>query len=237
MTTLIDSEKKRAVKKAFHTLEGKLFTTALFLVCASAALIIVISFIYKDISVKLLSMIATHLLSGRAGGISVGLNAQLPDWAVIITATTIDSLVVLLLYPLFVLSCRRYFKPKLLKNVLDRSMNAAEKSKSKIRKYGAVGLFFFVWFPLHMTGPLVGSIIGFMLGLNTLINLAIVITGTFLAVLSWVYVLRNLITAAGRYSFIIPITVIVIAAALLAVLKLKKPKPDRQCKKSEPPSQ
>lgn len=225
MTSLIDSEKKRAVKKAFHTIEGKILTTGLFLICGAAAFLIIISFIYKDIAGKLLTVIGTHLLSGRAGGISIGLNSNLPEWLIIITATSIDSLVVFVLYPLFVLSYRRYFKPKFLRSVIDRSVDAAQKSHSRVRKYGMIGLLLFVWFPLHMTGPLVGSILGFMIGLHTAVTLVIVISGTFLAVLSWVYLFKNLITLTGRYSFYIPLGVIIIAVSLLVFLRLRKKKP------------
>lgn len=236
MTSLIDSEKKRAVKKAFNTIEGKILTTGLLLICGAAALLIIISYIYRDTAGKLLTVIATHLLSGRAGGISVGLNSGLSEWLVIITATSIDSLVVFILYPLFVLSYRRYFKPKFLRNVLNRSVNAAEKSKVKIRKYGMMGLLFFVWFPLHMTGPLVGSILGFMLGLHTAVTLVIVISGTFFAVLSWVYLFKNLITLTGRYSFYIPLAVIVIAVSLLVILRLRKKKPSPETQDTAAPS-
>ena len=51
------------------------------------------------------------------------------------------------------------------------------KYSSFFEKYGKYGLFLFVWFPFWMTGPVVGSIIGFLIGITHLHTMLIVITG------------------------------------------------------------
>jgi uncharacterized membrane protein len=168
---------------------------------------------------QLLSMVTAHLISGRAGGISVGLEAGISEWIVILNATVIDSIIVLLVYPLFVFSQRNLLRGTFLKGVLQTSIESAQKGQARIRRFGIAGLLFFVWFPLHMTGPLAGSIIGYFLRLHPYLNIAVVLTGTFLAVLSWVFLFGELIDSLGDYSYLIPL--IVVSAALIGFLLLR----------------
>ncbi len=212
---------KEERKKMLNTDEGKLFIFGVALGMIWIFGLFFLTFFKSTFSLKLLSMIATHLISGRAGGISMGLELGLPSWITILNATIIDSLVVLLVYPLFVFSYKNMFKNKFLKGVLDSSILTAQKEQEKISKFGIIGLLLFVWFPLHMTGPLVGAIIGYFIGLKPYLNITIVITGTFLAVVSWVIFLRKMIDVTGAFSFLIPVFVIVIALIGFLVIRYK----------------
>jgi len=211
-------------KKLLNTDEGKLFVFGVVLGVIWIFGLFFLTFFKSTFSLKLLSMIATHLISGRAGGISMGLKLGLPSWTTIINATIIDSLVVLLVYPLFVLSYKNMFKNKFLKGMLDSSILTAQKEQEKISKFGIIGLLLFVWFPLHMTGPLVGAIIGYFIGLKPYLNITIVLTGTFLAVVSWVIFLRKMIDVTGAFSFLVPVFVIVIALIGFLVIRYKQRK-------------
>lgn len=204
---------KREDARYLSTDEGKLFVSGVVVGILWVFGLIILSLNKSIMALKLLSMIATHLVSGRAGGISLGLELSLPEWIIILNATIIDSLVVLLLYPLFVLSYAKIPSNTFIKSVLDKSIHTAQKRQEKISHFGIIGLLLFVWFPLHMTGPLVGAIIGYFIGLKSLINIIVVLTGTFLAVISWVIFFRNMMLVTGSFSFFIP--VFVIAAALI----------------------
>ncbi len=80
----------------------------------------------------------------------------------------------------------------------------------------------FVWFPLHMTGPLVGSIIG----LKTFLNLTVVLTGTFLAVVSWVIFFGKILGVTGSFSYLIPVFVITMAVVGFFVIRQRHKKSD-----------
>jgi uncharacterized membrane protein len=127
----------------------------------------------------------------------------------------IETIYVLILYPLFVFSWHRLLVVKWLKKTFERTQKAAETHKDKVQKYGIIGLFVFVWFPFWMTGPVVGSVIGFLLGLRLWVNMAVVLAGTYAAIFGWAFVLRKLHKQVASYS---SYAAMVIMALLLFVI-------------------
>jgi hypothetical protein len=77
-------------------------------------------------------------------------------------------------------------------------------------------LFIFVWFPFWMTGPVVGSVIGFLLGLKVWLNMTVVLAGTYVAIIGWAFFLRQLHDQVASYSsyaaMVLMVLLIVIAA-------------------------
>ncbi len=72
-----------------------------------------------------------------------------------------------------------------------------------------------------MTGPLVGAIIGYFLRLKPYVNIAVVLGGTFLAVVSWVIFFRKIISVSGEFSFLIPVVVIAMALIVFVVIRTR----------------
>lgn len=199
------------MEKLLKSAEGRLFLFGLFLDVLSLLALTLLFVLHSPWALKIVSMMASHLVSGRAGGISVGVEMGLPKWFIVIGATLVDSQIVLLLYPLFVFSYKNMVEIRFLKGMLDSSRRVAEQQKENISRFGIVGLILFVWFPLHMTGPLVGAIIGYFIGLKPYQNITVVLTGTFLAVLSWVVFFSKMMVAIGEFSFLIPLTILLAA--------------------------
>jgi uncharacterized membrane protein len=204
------------------TPEGKIFATGISLGCAWVALLIGLTWTQHVVSGHLLRMLATGMVAGRAGGISLGQAMGLPTWLIVVNATMADCLTVLLLYPLFVFSTKNLVKLPLVDRVLGDSIRRAEARKSWVSRYGLIGLLFFVWFPLHMTGPLAGSIIGYFMGFHPYLTMAIVITGTFLAVLCWTYLFHTIAAWAGDLSYLIPVFVILVALIAFLVVRAQQ---------------
>ncbi len=75
---------------------------------------------------------------------------------------------------------------------MDQQHNFVEKYHEKIHKYGLYGLFAFVWFPFWMTGPAVGAMIGYVMGLRHWVTLSVVLSGTLLAIFGWAWFLNAL---------------------------------------------
>ncbi len=138
------------------------------------------------------AMTAVHLVSGRAAGLSYGFAHGLGNSAVILVNMIIESALVLICYPLFVFSFRKLLVIKSLNRFIEITHRAAEANHHRIKKYGIAGLLLFVWFPFWMTGPLVGSVIGFLIGLSPLVNMTVVLSGTYLAMISWALLLGEL---------------------------------------------
>lgn len=153
-----------------------------------------------DESQVLIGMTATELLFGRAAAMAFGYTLGLGHKTVIPICIIIETILVLIFYPLFVFSWRRLLVINWLKNVFERTQKAAETHKDKVQKYGVIGLFVFVWFPFWMTGPVVGSAIGFLLGLRIWLNMTVVLTGTYVAIVGWAFLLRQFHKQVASYS-------------------------------------
>ncbi|MHC4636936.1 MAG: small multi-drug export protein [Planctomycetota bacterium] len=169
----------------------------------------------------LIGMTATQIMFGRAAGIAFGYSMGLEYKTVIPICVIIETILVLIFYPLFVFSWRHLLVIKRLKNIFDRIRKAAEARKDIVRSYGIAGLFVFVWFPFWMTGPVVGCVIGFMIGLRIWLNLTVVLFGTYVAIIGWAVFLRQFHDRVVSYSsyatmvLLILLSIIIIVAHLL----------------------
>jgi len=150
---------------------------------------------------------------------------------VILICIIIETILVLIFYPLFVFSWRHLLVIKGLKKIFERTQRAAETHKEKVRRYGVIGLFLFVWFPFWMTGPVVGSVIGFLLGLKVWLNITVVLAGTCAAIVGWAFFLRQLHDQVASHSsyaamvlMILLIIVVIIGHLLHRTLRNNKHK-------------
>lgn len=148
----------------------------------------------------LIGMTATEIMFGRAAAMAFGYSLGLEHTLVIPICMILETILVFLFYPLFVFSWRHLIVTNLLKKVFERTQKVAEANKDKVQKYGVIGLFAFVWFPFWMTGPVVGCVIGFLLGMRVWLNIAVVLTGTYAAILGWALFLRHFHERVASYS-------------------------------------
>lgn len=138
----------------------------------------------------LAAMSAGNLFFGRAAGISVGFAAGLSSSVVIAINFIVELLLVLIVYPLFVLSWKKSLDIGVLRPWIEKAHESAVKYHPMIEKYGVYGLLAFVWFPFWMTGPVVGSIIGHIMELRHRTTLTVVLVGTLIATICWAYLIR-----------------------------------------------
>jgi uncharacterized membrane protein len=153
-----------------------------------------------DESQVLVGLTATELTLGRGFAMTFGYTLGLGHSTVIPICMILETIYVLIFYPLFVFSWRRLLVINWLKKTFERTQKAAETHKDKVQKYGVIGLFAFVWFPFWMTGPVVGSVIGFLLGLRLWLNMTVVLAGTYAAIIGWAFVLRQFHKQVASYS-------------------------------------
>jgi len=168
-----------------------------------------------DISQVLIAMTATNIIFGRATGMSIGYTMGFSHIVVVPVNMFIETILVLLFYPLFVFSWRHLFVVQALRNFMEQTTKVAEKHKDTIRKYGLLGLFVFVWFPFWMTGPVVGCAIGFLLGLKPWFNLSVVLAGTYLAIICWAIFIRGIHNRIAVYS---PFASIILTAIVILIV-------------------
>ena len=153
---------------------------------------------------------AVSMSMGYAGGYGHALVMPVNMW--------VETVLVLLFYPLFVFSMRKLVVFPILKRFLERTHAAAERHHDKVRRYGIVGLFIFVWVPFWMTGPVVGAAIGYLLRFPAWLTLSIVLAGTYIAMLGWGYLLFGLYTRVAVFgpwmpAFIVGILILIVLAS------------------------
>jgi uncharacterized membrane protein len=130
----------------------------------------------------------------------------------------IETIQVLVVYPLFVLSTRQLIRLHALQPFIARIHRAAASRGGMVRKFGIAGLFVFVFAPFWMTGPVVGAIIGFLIGLRPWVNLAVVLGATYVAIGVWALLLNELNIWAATFNRFAPyalfLAIVFIAAAI-----------------------
>jgi len=203
----------------FKTDEGRILVAALLLVAACVTALGMGLFRDDVYAQELLGMGATNVVFGRAAGLSFGFAAGLPNWIVVGANGLIETIQVMLVYPLFVLSWRSLLEIRALNKFMLRTRRAAERHEKKIQRFGIPGLFVFVLIPFWMTGPVIGSVIGFFLGLRAWVNLVVVLSGTWLAVFGWAWVLRKLQRQAEVLGTYVPFTIVVAVIVLILLAR------------------
>jgi uncharacterized membrane protein len=211
----LDSEKNNQLKVTLlHSSEGRLFLTGIALALAYTLWLCIKVLFSPEDSQVLVGVTATGITFGRAASMAFGYSLGLGHKTVIPICMIIETVFVLVCYPLFVFSWRHLLVINSLKKMFERTRKAAEAHKDTVRKYGIIGLFVFVWLPFWMTGPVVGCAIGFLLGLRTWVNMTIVLAGTYVAILGWAFVLRQFHDRVASYSphaaFVLMILLIIV---------------------------
>lgn len=185
-------------KNNWHTLlfssEGKIFIASIILVLILAIVLLVSHRMDEKLFHAILSMTATNAIFGRAAGISFGFASGLDDYTVILVNILIETALVLLIFPLFVWGWNNLLNRKipLINQIVTILYEKAERHQNVIQKYGLISLFIFVFIPFWATGPTMGCIIGYLMGLSHRKNLLIVLSGTYMAILCWAYLLREI---------------------------------------------
>ena len=212
-------------KEFISSQEGKIFLLGILLLFGYFMSIVSVYLFSVDDANKLVVMSVTNFFFGRAAGISYGFAVELSDGVIIFMNMMIEFIMVMIIYPLFVLSWSKSLNIEFLKNFFRAVETQKLKHKEFFDKYGKYGLFVFVWFPFWMTGPIVGAIIGFLIGIKHYTTMLIVLGGTSLAIVIWTYFLKEIIVLINQVNTnasYIGLGLIVLVVVILKLIKSKK---------------
>ncbi len=124
---------------------------------------------------------------GRAAAVGAGLSNDFHPVFLFYQAVATDLILVLYLFPAFVRGYQRLAQVRYVGAYLMNAHKVALRYKSRMAPYGMAGLLVFVIFPFWSTGPLVGSIVGYLLGLPSVGVVLTVTIGNILACAAWVW--------------------------------------------------
>jgi uncharacterized membrane protein len=206
----------------FASTEGRLLGIGLALTFLMLLAFGIGWYLFPDSVLTYAAMTGLNLTIGRAAGMSFGYANGFGHAQVIPLNMLVETIQVLVVYPLFALSWRQLVDLGTLQPFFTRMHSAAELRGGAVRKFGIVGLFVFVFVPFWMTGPVVGAIIGFLIGLRPWVNLAVVLVSTYFAIGVWGLLLSELnawATTVNRfapYALFLAIALIAVAMHLLS---------------------
>lgn len=199
------------------TPEGRVFAAGIGVALLSLLTMALIAIWSPATSSVIGAMAISNVTVGRTVSMSIGYAAGYSHLVVITANMVTETLLVLLFYPLFVFSLNKLVVFPRLKKILDLTHQAAIQNEDKVRKYGVIGLFTFVWFPFWMTGPVVGSAIGYLLHLPIWLNFTAVLVGTFIAMMGWGWLLFGIQQRAAAMAPWAPALIVVIIVAVIFV--------------------
>jgi uncharacterized membrane protein len=206
------------IRNAWHEIvkasEGRILIVGIVLALLGAITMAATAFWSPGISHMMGTMTFFNIIFGRAVSMSIGYAGGIGHSIVIPVNMWIETVLVLLFYPVFVFSMHRLIVFKGMKRFLERVRAAADRHYDKVHRYGILGLFVFVWFPFWMSGPVIGSAIGYLLGFSARLTLAVVLLGTYLAMLGWAYIMSDLQHRAAELGPWAPSLVIAILLML-----------------------
>lgn len=187
-------------RRIFGSLEGLILAIGILSALLGLSLIGVLAIWSPELSGIIGSMVFSNLMLGRSISLLIGYAAGQGHFLVISVNLLTEAILVLLFFPLFVFSLNKLPLFPKLQNLIGRVHRQAEKHQDWVQRYGVIGIFLLVFFPFWMTGPVIGCALGCLIGLRPLVNLITVLSGTFLAMLAWAWVLYSLHTQATLFG-------------------------------------
>lgn len=227
---VVESQPRPVWRHLFKTPEGRILLLGIALALAGLIVMVLASYWSAPASRMIGAMSFANIIFGRAVSMSIGYAGGYGHILVVPVNIWMETVLVLLFYPVFVLSMRKLVEFPRLRRFLESTQAAAERHHDKVRRYGIIGLFVFVWFPFWMTGPVVGCAIGYLIGFPTWLTLLVVLVGTYIAIAGWAYLLFDLYTYTAAFGswaavLIIGIVIVIIFAGYRLNRRGKKHQP------------
>lgn len=183
----------QSLEKLFKGKEGNIFLLGLILTFCLLIFIIISYQIDALYASKITGIVFSNLFIGRVPALSFGYAANLSHFTVIGINIIVELILVSIILPLFILSFRGILKIKLLENFFIQVQQKRIEHQEKFNKYGKFALFVFVFIPFWMTGPIVGAIIGFLIGIEYYTIIIIVFLATMIAITLWGLFLQEIV--------------------------------------------
>ncbi|MFC1522817.1 small multi-drug export protein, partial [Elusimicrobiota bacterium] len=195
--------KTRAAPRSSKHIARRMLYFGCALLALELALLSLLWIASPSLCMKLLSIIAASLTGGRLASILTGL--ELGFHPAIITAVLFLFNVAWLhmFFPVVIIFYHGLTGIKLFGKALESTRIRAEANRSRMEKYGIWGLPLFVWLPFPWTGALVGSVMGFLMGID--VKRVTIITTLSMAagIVSWTFGFNYFLVLTGTWGKVI----------------------------------
>ncbi len=188
---------RRVLKRFLSSATGRIFVGGCLLLIACVVVLGFMAYYRIPSWPHVFAMAAAHMAAGKGVSVVQGLALGLHPVVILMLATISDIVLMLLVYPVFVFTYEHYFESRLFQNHMRPMFESAQKRIDRIGRFKVLGVFIIVWLPLWMTGVVVGSVLGYLVGLRARETLAAAALGTFTSILVWLYFSNQILSAAG----------------------------------------
>lgn len=208
---------KIARERFLHSEEGSLFAIGCCMLILWIETIAALWRTSHELWLGMLTMGFTHIVAGRAASIAQATQLALPAPLIVLLATYFDTMTVFVMFPVLVFSYKNFLERRFFRKHMQPVFESARKGMGYLGRFKIVGVFLFVWFPFWMTGIISGSVLGFLIGLKTWVNMVTVILGSVTAEICWVFAYDRLFSWLGGVHQAIPVAVSLIIIGGLVV--------------------
>ena len=133
-------------------------------------------------------ILTSHLVLGAPMGAVQGAKyAALPLWQNVLFNGLVTTALICLFNTLFGLSVRKIFRLPFLQETFQGIQVDAQRQRRTWARFGIFGIFAFVFIPLPLTGPIVGSLLARFVGLRYWGAVGTVVSASFASILAWGY--------------------------------------------------
>ena len=224
MFHLRQSSRRRLI---FKTSEGLFLFFSVIVTLLMGFFLFLLSFFNTSLALMMTSAFWIHILGGRLASIIVCLEWGMSSFWTIVYNMVLETVIVFFTYPLFVFIMRDLIRVRVFHVAIKNMETSTQKYRSRFQKYELIGLFLFVIFPLQMTGPVFGSMLGYLMDLRMRTNLTIVMLATFLSIFVYVIMGKEMLLRIKDLSFVSPwvvgfILVILVLLHIRSIQKWKK---------------
>ena len=170
-----------------------------------------------------LKMIVAGIAGGKGVSIPVGLafKPEWPEWLIVFVSAMQDVIAVFWFFPLIVLFKNGVIKGKFMGEIVKSAEDTVHQHKKWAKPLGVIGIGFFVWVPITMTGPIIGSVLGLILGMDTFTIMITVTIAGVLSAICWTYLFGVMFTWASNLNKYFPLIAIFIILVLILVIRLQ----------------
>ena len=190
------------IRERLNMIEVKILFLGLVLTALTGIYFLYLLFTDPGLYKVLFSTAIVHIMGGRALGIATCLSAGISLFYTISYNFFLEVVIVMIAYGIVVLVMRNIIQPKLFDSAVRQAELTAQNQKTKIKRYGSIGLFLFVMFPFFMTGPVIGAIIGYLLNYKVINNFLIVFSGTLASILIYARIGNNILNFTNQFIHI-----------------------------------
>lgn len=211
-----------ALQNLISKTEGRILLFGILLIILVFVSLALGYFIDQELSSLWAMMIITNIVVGRVPALSLGYASGGAHFDVILANYMAEMMMVLILYPLFVLSLKNLMHISWLDKYFTKVMTYQDAHKEYFDKYGKIGLFAFVFIPIWFTGPIVGSMIGYLIHIPHYKTIAIISFATLIAMTIWGYFLQEIVSFLALLEPIIIVSLVIIGIIVYYVVRKMK---------------